>query len=256
MPTSLYQDDLHRNLLLEDASDEGLAVQSNHHVIVHGDQAMLLDPGGHKSFERIHFDIQSLSPGIRLRYLFLSHQDPDILAATNSWLMVSQAEALISTLWLRFLPHFGLDTDFESRIIPLPDQGTWLDLGGAPLVALPAHFLHACGNFQLYDPRAKILYSGDLGASFGMDYRVVSSFSAHVPLMEGFHRRYMASNRALRAWAQMIRHLDIEIIAPQHGAAFVGKEMCQRFITWCENLTCGCDLMTDLFTIPTPTHQS
>ena len=47
----------------------------------------------------------------------------------------------------------------------IPDEGRIIELGGAKLYYLPAHFLHSEGNFQLYDPTSKILYSGDLGAS-------------------------------------------------------------------------------------------
>jgi flavorubredoxin len=68
--------------------------------------------------------------------------------------------------------------------------------------------------------------------------------------MEGFHKRYMASNKVMKAWAEMVRPLDIEIIAPQHGAFFKGKEMVRQFIDWCANLPCGVDLMTDQYRIP------
>jgi flavorubredoxin len=69
----------------------------------------------------------------------------------------------------------------------------------------------------------------------------VSYFDAHLKYMEGFHRRYMAGNKALRLWAAMVRQLDIETIAPQHGALFKGKAMVERFISWCEQLECGMD---------------
>jgi flavorubredoxin len=69
--------------------------------------------------------------------------------------------------------------------------------------------------------------------------------------MEGFHRRYMTGNRAMRLWADMVRKLDIEIIAPQHGALFRGKPMVQKFIDWCASLECGVDLMTQLYKAPT-----
>ena len=48
----------------------------------------------------------------------------------------------------------------------------------------------------------------------------------------------------------MVRGLDIEIIAPQHGALFKGKPMVERFINWCEGLECGVDLMVDKFNLP------
>jgi len=54
----------------------------------------------------------------------------------------------------------------------------------------------------------------------------------------------------MRLWANMVRGLEIETIAPQHGAVFRGTEMVHRFIEWCEGLQCGLDLMDNAFTLP------
>lgn len=88
------------------------------------------------------------------------------------------------------------------------------------------------------------------GASIGADYRVVPDFGAHLQYMTGFHKRYMVANRIMRLWADMVRPLDIEIIAPQHGALFKGKEMVAQFIDWCADLECGVDLVSPLFKLP------
>lgn len=248
--TVLYNDGTHRNVMLEDFGLKGLAVQANQHVIVHGDSGMILDPGGHKVYSNALSETMSILGGAELRYIFLSHQDPDIVAAVNGWLLTTDAEAYVSKLWIRFVPHFGLDHLVSHRLKPISDEGMVLDLAGAHLPVLPAHFLHSPGNFQVLDPIAKILYSGDLGASLGMDYVYVSDFETHLQYMEGFHKRYMASNMAMKAWAKMVRGLDIEIIAPQHGAIFKGKEMVGQFIDWCEGLRCGVDLVPDLFKVP------
>ena len=250
--TVLYDKGSHRNVLLEDFGLGGLSVQANQHVIVHGDAGMILDPGGHKVYSRVLSETLAILGKTSLRYIYLSHQDPDIVAAVNGWLLTTDAEAYISKLWLRFVPHFGLDHLVADRLKPIADEGMVLDLAGAQLLVIPAHFLHSPGNLQVYDPVAKILYSGDLGASLGMDYVYVSDFDAHLPYMEGFHQRYMASNKVLRAWANMVRKLDIEIIAPQHGAIFRGKPMVERFIDWCAELHCGVDLITGLFKLPSP----
>jgi flavorubredoxin len=248
--TTLYDDGSHRNLLLEDFGLGGLAVQANQHMIVHGEAGMILDPGGHKVYSRVLAEtFSSLGKG-KLQYIFLSHQDPDIVAAINGWLMTTEADAYISNLWMRFVPHFGFDHLVADRLKGIPDKGMVFDLGGARLLALPAHFLHSEGNFQLYDPIAKILYSGDLGASLGAEYLRVSNFETHLQYMVGFHKRYMASNRVMKAWADMVRDLDIEIIAPQHGAFFQGKEMVGQFIDWCAGLHCGVDLIGPMFKAP------
>jgi flavorubredoxin len=121
-----------------------------------------------------------------------------------------------------------------------------LQLGTISLKAVPAHFLHSEGNFQFYDPKSKILFSGDMGANLasGDLTAPVTDFDAIVPFMEGFHTRYMNSNKVCRLWANMARTLDIEWIVPQHGRSFKGKEVVARFLSWIEDLPCGIDLMS------------
>jgi flavorubredoxin len=243
----LFDNGTHKNILLENFASGGLAVQSNQHVVVDGKAAMILDPGGHKIYSKVLAATTGLLGPARLETIFLSHQDPDIVAAVNGWLMTTDATAYVSALWTRFVPHFGLDRLVESRLLPIEDHGMKLQLGASTMQIVPGHFLHSPGNHQVYDPISKILYSGDLGASIGPEYREVADFDAHLESMAGFHRRYMASNIAMRAWAKKARALDIETIAPQHGALFKGKPMVERFISWCENLQCGVDLIDSFY---------
>ena len=247
--TVLFDNGTHRNILLEDYG-HGMAVQANQHLIVNNSQGMILDPGGHKVFAKALADTNSLLRGSKLIHILLSHQDPDIVAACNGWLMTTDADAWCSSLWTRFVPHFGLDHLVLDRLKSIPDEGMHLPLGDTKIAIVPAHFLHSCGNFQVYDSISKILYTGDLGASLGMEYTFVKDFDEHMQYMEGFHQRYMGGNAVMRAWARMARQLDIDIIAPQHGAAFKGPDLCDRFIDWCEGLACGPDLLADSFALP------
>lgn len=246
---TLYEAGTHRNLLLPEL-DAGEGVSSNQHVIIDGAEAMILDPGGAKLYTRVFAELAKASHGAKLRYVFLSHQDPDVVAAVNGWLLTTQAEGLCSRLWHRFIPHFGSDRMVYERMTPIPDGGMRLPLGGAELWILPAHFLHSVGNFHVYDPIAKILYTGDLAASLGQDGRDVEDFDAHVPFMDGFHRRYMASGKALKAWVRMARTLDVEVVAPQHGAMIRGREKVARLLDWLDDLPCGIDVMEDVYRVP------
>jgi flavorubredoxin len=247
----IYDTPEHKVIFFEELTPAS-AVQANQVLIIHKGEGMLLDPGGHKVFPKLLSDIYFYISPNQIKYIFLSHQDPDIVAAINGWLMTTKAQAYISKLWMRFLPHFGLDSQLENRVIPIDDGGTKIILGGdCELLILPAHFMHSPGNFQVYDPCSKILFSGDLGASLGQDYFFVENFDEHIKYMEGFHKRYMASNKVLKFWANMVRQLDIEMIVPQHGAIFKGKEMVERFINWVENLQVGVDLLTqDRYRVP------
>jgi flavorubredoxin len=117
--------------------------------------------------------------------------------------------------------------------------------GRSELVALPAHFLHAEGNFQFYDPTSQILFSGDLGVSLVGGQRAkqpVEDLVSLLPSMERFHRRYMVSNKILRLWADMVASLPIRMIVPQHGAPLAGRAV-KDFVAWARELRCGVDLM-------------
>ncbi|MFQ5579108.1 MAG: MBL fold metallo-hydrolase [Nitrospiria bacterium] len=246
----LFESDAHKNILLEDFGS-GEAVQANTHLIIHNGAGIILDPGGHKVFNKTLSEVNALLAGGSLRYIFASHQDPDIVAALNGWLMTTDAIAYSSVLWTRFIPHFGLDSLVVKRLKGIPDEGMTLSLqDGSDLFILPAHFLHSCGNFHIYDPVSKILYTGDLGTSLGTNYRDVPDFKAHIKHIEPFHKRYMGSRKALTLWAKMARSLDVETIAPQHGAFYKGKAMVEQFLDWCETLECGIDLLGDKYKVP------
>ncbi|MFO0750322.1 MAG: MBL fold metallo-hydrolase [Myxococcota bacterium] len=249
MPINLFESPEQRNILLDEL-ELGHAVQANQHLIVRGDEGLLLDPGGPKTFRHIYPSMLAQLKRAKLTHIFMSHQDPDIVAAVNPWLTTTNARAYMSALWVRFVPHFGLDKLMAESCVTIPDEGGILRLAGSDLLVLPAHFLHSPGNFHIYDPVSKILYSGDLGASLGQDYVWVEDFDKHLAYMTGFHRRYMSGTKATQRWAAMARQLDIEIIAPQHGSLFRGKAMCQRFIDWIDGFECGVDLLPE-YKLPT-----
>lgn len=249
-PIMLFDNGSHQCLMFDDLVS-GDGVQSNQFLIIDHDEYLLLDPGGDLTYTPLSLELSKHIPVQDLTYIFASHQDPDIIASLDKWLLHTRARVICSKLWARFLPHLtanylaishGIST--YDRIIALPDRGQKFSLGKCQLKAIPAHFLHSVGNFQLYDPVSKILFSGDMGASMVDDADPVRDFTSHVPSMEGFHRRYMASNKVARLWAQMVRGMDVEMIVPQHGRPFVGKEMISAFLYWIEGLECGIDLMS------------
>lgn len=140
-----------------------------------------------------------------------------------------------------------------NRVIQIPDTGLNLDLGNIRLQALPSHFLHAEGNFCFYDPLSNILFSGDIGANLppGDLDEPIRKLNDILPYMEGFHRRFMHSNRVCRFWVNMVRTLEVESIVPQHGRALVGKQVVAEFLDWLERLECGVDLITqDAYRVP------
>ena len=248
MAVELFNDGKHIVHAFYDLVDEKTsgAVQCNQFLIVDNGHGALIDPGGTMTYTGLLMDMQKYFSSKDLDYIFASHPDPDIIASVNKWFVASHCKVLISSLWTRFVPHLTTGKDISERIIGIPDPGVQITLGQCKVLALPAHFMHAEGNFQFYDPVSKILFSGDLGASIVPSAAAsapVTDFDSHVQYMEGFHKRYSVSGKVCKFWANMVRQLDIEQIVPQHGNRFVGKDAVNKFINWIERLECGVDLM-------------
>ena len=249
MALELYRDKNHACLMFTDLIEEdGQAVQANQFLIVDDDTGAIIDPGGNLAFNELFIGMTKHFPPHKLSYLIASHADPDIIASLDRWMTSTKANLVISRVRERFAPHFTKVGKTQNRVIGVPDSGGHLPLGRHELVLLPAHFMHSEGNFHFYDPVSRILFTGDLGVSMvsGEEARVpVRELGPHIPRMEGFHRRYMVSNKVLRLWARMARQLDISMLVPQHGAPIAGARAIAEFFDWAESLMCGVDLFDD-----------
>ncbi|HZY18145.1 MAG TPA: MBL fold metallo-hydrolase [Ramlibacter sp.] len=249
MPIELYRDENHACLMFTDLVEEdGQAVQSNQFLIVDHGQGAVLDPGGNLAFNELFLSLSRFFPPQQLSYLLASHADPDIIASLDRWLTSTQATLVISRVWERFAPHFTKAGKSEGRVLGVPDAGGLLPLGRCELALLPAHFLHAEGNFHFWDPVSRILFTGDLGVSMvsgAQAARPVTDLKPHIATMQGFHRRYMVSNKVLRLWVRMARRLPIAMLVPQHGAPIQGRQAIADFFDWVEHLQAGIDLLDD-----------
>lgn len=246
MPIELYRDKNHACLMFTDLIEEdGQAIQANQFLIVDNGTGAIIDPGGNLAFNELFMGMSRYFQPQKLAYVVASHADPDIIASLDRWMTSTRAQLVISRIWERFAPHFTKVGKTENRVIGVPDAGGRLPLGKTELVLLPAHFLHAEGNFHFYDPISKILFTGDLGVSLttGAEaQKPVTDLMPHIARMEGFHRRYMVSNKILKLWVQMARQLPIDMIVPQHGAPIMGKQAIGDLFNWLEGLQCGIDL--------------
>jgi flavorubredoxin len=248
-PIELFRNEHHACLMFTDlVGDSHEAVQANQFLIVDHGVGAIIDPGGNLAFNELYIALSRWFPPRQLSYLIASHADPDIIASLDRWLTSTEAKLVISRIWERFAPHFTKAGKTDDRVIGVPDAGGRLQLGLGELWLLPAHFLHAEGNFHFYDPVSKILFTGDLGVSLmgGQQAQTpVRDLGPHIPKMEPFHRRYMVSNKILRLWAGMARQLEVKMIVPQHGAPIAGKQAIADFYDWVESLHCGIDLFDD-----------
>ena len=245
----LFQDDGHQFIWLgADEVEETGVVQTNQYLIISNGRGTLVDPGGIHLFSRVIALVSRYIELDNIDNIFFSHQDPDVSSGIALWLGVTKAKVYISELWLRFIPHFGIVD--QNRIIGIEGLGGRLKLAGnSELKLIPSHFLHSAGSYTFYDPVSKALFSHDIGAAVfpsGNQYLFVENFDEHLKLMEGFHKRYMASGKAAKKWISKLSGLDIRIIAPQHGAIFKDETVGQ-FLSWFSELKCGVDIIDEIY---------
>ncbi len=240
MKDSLLYDNGHKWIVFgRDEDKPEKIIDTNQYMVINGKRAFIMDPGGIEVFPPMlafvtrHADIDNITD------IFASHQDPDIISSLGLWdKAIPNARLHAPWIWEGFIRHFGCD---NITYVSIADEGGGIDLDGTKLEFIPAHYLHASGNFNVYDPKAKILMSGDIGAaleSAGAPF-FVEDFDEHTKKMEYFHRRWMPSNDAKKHWIDRIRKLDIDIMAPQHGRLFKGDDV-KRFLDWFEALDVGC----------------
>lgn len=207
-------------------------IDTNEYLIVDGEDALLTDPGGSEIFPAVFSAICEVFDPAKIRSLFASHQDPDIISSLGLWLDFNpELKCYLSRLWTTFVPHFGGD---DTTFIGLPDEGMDINLGRLVLRAVPAHYLHSSGNFHLYDEKARLLFSGDIGAAMlPVEHSdlFVKDFDRHIRYAEGFHRRFMGSPEAQRRWCERVSSMKIDMLCPQHGAIYQGADV-ERFINW------------------------
>ena len=227
-------------VLGRDPGRTGVVIDTNEYLIV-GEESLLLDPGGTEVFPNVVSAVSRIIPVERIGHFLCSHQDPDVFSSLPLWMgLCPSAKIYLSWIWAGFVAHYG--HEYANRFVQVPDQGMRILLGRKEFQLVPAHYLHSSGNFHLYDPELKVLFTGDVGAALLPEGQespmVVEDFEQHVPLMEAFHRRWMPSERARDHWLGRVSKLEIELLCPQHGSIFRGADA-GRFLSWFGGLSLG-----------------
>lgn len=237
--TLFEKGDLRWTVLYKDPKKKKDVLDSNEYLVSVGDEHFLLDPGGFEVFPTVLSTLVQIVEPEKIKAVFSSHQDPDIASSLTLWQEINpDIRCYVSWLWCTFMPHFG---GTDETFIPIPDKGMDIMIGGKKFEAIPAHHLHSAGNMHFYDPESKIYFSGDIGAAFVTDEKrslFFDDFEAHIPNIEGFHRRWLGSNEHKNQWCERVSEMDIEVMCPQHGMIYRGDQV-KSFIDWLSKLNVG-----------------
>lgn len=220
---------------------EDSAFRCNTYLIVDGQEAIVVDPGGVETFNFIVDRVNQVTPVQNVNALILCHQDPDVAAAMIPWLDLNPELKIITSVRTNILlPHYGKANYTYHSINESLD---YYFLSGNYLRFVEAPFLHFPGAFVTIDNFSAFMFSGDIWAAIDMDWKlVVEDFHKHELKLNLFHVDYMASNLACRGFIRQLGTFLPEAILPQHGS-IIPQKFVKKALEYLSNLKCGTDLI-------------
>lgn len=238
--TVIFESGDHKWIALHgDRSKPEHLIDTNEYIVTYKGKAMMTDPGGIEIFPSVLAEVRNNIEIENLEFIFASHQDPDVSSSSAFWLECKpDLKIYISRLWTTFMPHLGSENQPYQAI---SDSGTILNIQGLELHAIPAHHLHSSGNLHLYDPVARIYFSGDIGAALlppEIAYFKVTDFDDHLQYIKYFHQRWIGSAEHKNEWCDRVASMQIDKLCPQHGSIYEGENV-NRFLQWLRDLKVG-----------------
>jgi two-component system, cell cycle response regulator len=226
--------ELYENVYWVGDTEQINALHCNPYLIIEGDEAVLFDPGSSFDFEKVYQNVTELTSIESIKYVVLSHQDPDLCAALPLFEQKG-LKASVVCHWRTsvIIQYYNIISPFY-----LADQNNFsLELKtGRKLDFIHAPYLHFPGALLTYDSTSKILFSGDLFGGFSLNWGLFAD-DGYEEAMEAFHETYMPSNDILRPIMEFLLSMDISIIAPQHGSIII-KDI-KKHIKCLRDLECG-----------------
>jgi flavorubredoxin len=217
----------------------------NPYLVVEGDQAVLIDAGSRPDFAVVMMKI--LQTGIspeQITALVYHHPDPDLCGSMSNVVDIcanSELKILSESDNNIFLSYY-IERGSHNLIKSLGEYGHSFNFRGRTLKFLKTPYAHSSGSFVTYDERTKTLFTSDL---FGCvsnpwdlfikletechacrDYGHCVLRMEYCPVKDilEFHKKMIPSGKALKYAMDVIRSLDVQMIAPQHGSVFTEKK--------------------------------
>jgi two-component system cell cycle response regulator len=206
----------------------------NPYLIIDGDEAVLFEPGSSLDFEAVYANIKSLVSLDQIKYIVLTHEDPD-LCISVPLLEKEGVDAQIVTSWrtMTLIQYYGI----QSPMYLIEEHEMKLVLkSGRVLSFLMTPYLHFAGSFVTLDRENGILFSSDLFGAFSYNHTLYAD-DDYLGKMLSFHEHYMPSNEVLRPIMDVLLLLPIQMILPQHGSVITKRV--RDYIHALRTLECG-----------------
>ncbi len=227
-------------------SDEETGFSNNPYLLIDGEEAVLFDPGpGHHIFRDIIFDkIQKITDMVKIKYLVVHHQDPDLCGllpfienfCSPSVTIVAHPRTAL------FVPYYGT----RKPVMPVGDNDTLVLKSGRRIRFIHTPYLHFAGSMMSYDEQTGTLFSSDIFGSFSKDWSLFADES-YIDGAKRFIENYIAGTREIDFAYNRLKTLNISMILPQHGAV-IQKELVSPMIEMLKSVKPGrmIDELTDI----------
>lgn len=225
--------------------EETSNLHCNPYLIVEGTGAVLVDGGSRPDFPAVMTKI--LQTGVdpqNIEALIYQHYDPDLCGSISNMIDICENPdiKILSERSNNLFINYYIEKAHHHlfRTIDMVDNA--FTFQGRTVTFFATPYCHNEGSFVTYDNKTKILFSSDLFGSFSSkwdlflmlteecytcpDYDNCPNGRDYCPLPDivDFHRKIMPNGKALQYAMNVIKGIDVEMIAPQHGSILVGKK--------------------------------
>ena len=200
------------------------AFRCNPYLIVDGDDAVLIDPGGLLTAQGVIARVAGIVDLGQVRYIIGHHQDPDVISAVNYLrkLVHPDCKVICHSRMSVLIKHFGAGFPF----LDIDKAGWQITFGrGRKLTFAHTPYLHSPGAIVTYDSRSQTVFTSDLFGGITEKWKFEAGPNYLEQIM-AFHIDYMPSIDILATGVANIRALGpIRRIAPQHGSIIEGPDV-------------------------------
>ena len=218
-------------------SDEEDSFRCNPYLIVDGDEAVVIDPGGLHSAQAVLARIRKLIDPAQIRYIVCQHQDPDVCSALNMLrgVVAKDCQVVCHSRMSVLIKHLGAGFPF----CEVDKRGWSIAFGkGRRLTFGHTPYLHSPGAIVSYDARSQTVFTSDIFGAVSKNWSLFADDSSFDGV-ETFHVAYMPSIEVLAHGLSVIRGMGtLQRIAPQHGSIIEGG-LVERFLERMNKLEVG-----------------
>ncbi|MCP4049407.1 MAG: response regulator [bacterium] len=204
------------------------SLQCNPYLIVDKDEGVLIDPGSAVDFETVYKDTTNTIPLEKIKYVILSHQDPEIYSSTRLFEQNGlKAKIAAHSRAVMAQEFYGIKSEFYK----VNEHNYQLKLSsGRKIHFISAPYMNFPGAIMTYDETSRVLFASDLFGSFATEWKLLTK-KYYLETLKSFHDKYMPSNDILQPVMQSLIYLDIQVIAAQNGAV-ISKDVKKHLISF------------------------